>query len=114
MQVQQIISNMDRCLMAMQKGNVEYKSLGLKKALAEKNYRIALRKEIIKLRAEGNKVTLIYDMARGNEEVAKLRLERDITEINYTVCRDSLIYYGKELEILRSQLSWAKVEFKNS
>lgn len=53
-------------------------------------------------------------MARGNEEVARLRLERDIADVNYTVCRDSLRYNEKELDILRSQLAWLKVEFKNS
>ncbi len=53
-------------------------------------------------------------MARGNEEVARLRLERDIAEVNYTVCRDSLRYNERELDILRSQLAWLKVEFKNS
>ena len=98
MNPQQIINKMNQCLMAMQKGNIEYKSLGLKKAAAEEKYRVAL----------------IPDMARGNEEVARLRLERDIADVNYTVCRDSLRYNEKELDILRSQLAWAKVEYQNS
>ena len=53
MNPQQIINKMNQCLMAMQKGNVEYKSLGLR-------------------------------------------------------------YNEKELDILRSQLAWAKVEYQNS
>lgn len=98
MNPQQIINKMNQCLIKMQKGNVEYRSLGLKKAVAEEKYRVALQKE----------------MARGNEEVARLRLERDIADVNYTVCRDSIRYNEKELEILRSQLAWLKVEYKNS
>ena len=113
MNPQQIINKMNQCLMAMQKGNIEYKSLGLKKAAAEEN-RVALQKEMARLKLEGYRVTIIPDMARGNEEVARLRLERDIADVNYTVCRDSLRYNEKELDILRSQLAWLKVEFKNS
>lgn len=114
MNPQQIINKMNQCLMAMQKGNIEYKSLGLKKASAEEKYRVALQKEMARLKLEGYRVTIIPDMARGNEEVAHLRLERDIADVNYTVCRDSLRYNEKELDILRSQLAWLKVEFKNS
>jgi len=114
MNPQQIISKMNQCLMAMQKGNIQYKSLGLKKAAAEEKYRVALQKEMARLKLEGYRVTIIPDMARGNEEVARLRLERDIADVNYTVCRDSLRYNEKELDILRSQLAWAKVEYQNS
>ncbi|WP_332856756.1 hypothetical protein [Clostridium paraputrificum] len=114
MNPQQIINKMNECLMAMQKGNIQYKSLGLKKAVAEEKYRVALQKEMARLKLEGYRVTIIPDMARGNEEVARLRLERDIAEVNYTVCRDSLRYNERELDILRSQLAWLKVEFKNS
>ena len=114
MNPQQIINKMNQCLIKMQKGNVEYRSLGLKKAVAEEKYRVALQKEMARLKLEGYRVTIIPDMARGNEEVARLRLERDIADVNYTVCRDSIRYNEKELEILRSQLAWLKVEYKNS
>lgn len=114
MNPQQLINKMNQCLLAIQKGNIESKTLGLKKAKTEEQYRVALQKEMARLKLEGYKVTIIPDLARGNEEVAKLRLERDIADINYTVCRDSLRYNEKELDILRSQLAWAKVEYQNS
>lgn len=114
MNPQQIMNKMNECLRAMQQGNIQYKTLGLKKAQAEEKYRVALQKEMARLKLEGCKVTIIPDLARGNEEVAHLRLERDIADINYNVCRDSLRYNEKELDILRSQLAWLKCEFKNS
>lgn len=114
MNPQQIINKMNECLRAMQQGNVQYKTLGLKKSKAEHDYRIALQKETARLKLEGTKVTIISDLSRGNEEVARLRLERDVADVNYETCRNSLRYCEKELEILRSQLAWLKSELNKT
>ena len=114
MNPQKIIDSMNKCLRAMQQGNVQYKTLGLKKAQAEQKYRVALQQEMARLKLEGTKVTIIPDLARGNEEVAKLRLERDTADIAYETCRNSLRYYERELEILRSQLGWIKAELNKT
>lgn len=109
-----IIQKLNTCILAIQKGNVELKSLGLKKAKAEREYRIALQKEMLKLKTDGFKVTIIPDMARGNEIVANLRLNRDVAESTYYCCRDGIKYLETEIDILRSQLTWLRTEFKNS
>src|SRR5574344_2421821 len=114
MNPQQIINKMNECLRAMQQGNIQYKTLGLKKAQAEKNYRITLQKEMARLKLENYKVTIIPDLARGNEEVARLRLERDTADVSYETCRNSLRYCERELEILRSQLAWLKSELNKT
>jgi hypothetical protein len=49
-------------------------------AQSEKDYRIALAKEIAKLRAQGMPTTLISDLARGNENVADLKFNRDLNQ----------------------------------
>lgn len=47
----------------------------------ERAYRVALAKEIVRQHAEeGSAWTVCQDLARGNPEVAKLRMERDIAE----------------------------------
>lgn len=43
-------------------------------------YRTALSKELVRLRAEGQAVTHLADIARGEPEIAKLRYDRDIAE----------------------------------
>lgn len=109
-----IIQKLNTCILAIQKGNVELKSLGLKKAKAEREYKIALQKEMLKLKTDGYKVTIIPDMARGNEIVANLRFNRDVAESTYYCCRDGIKYLETEIDILRSQLTWLRAEFKNS
>ncbi len=59
---------------------------GRKKAETERDYRMALRKAIFKLRTEGIPVTIIGDLARG--ECADLKFERDLAETQFTAARD--------------------------
>ena len=56
---------------------------GKAKAIAERDYRVELAKEILRLRAEGMPVTIISDLCRGNEKIAELKMNRDIAETLY-------------------------------
>ena len=109
-----LINKLDTCLLNLSKGNTQLKALGLKKAESERNYRIALAKKILELRLDKLPATLIHDLARGNNEIAGLRLERDIAESNYYACKNAMDNLKVEIEVLRSKLAWLKVEYKNS
>ena len=80
----------------------EIKRCGMEFAIAKRDYAIALRKEILKLRAEGYPTTIITDIARGNEEVAELRLKKDVAESIYKSCIESELVKKIELNILRT------------
>lgn len=49
-------------------------------ATAERAYRIALAKEIVRQHDSGVAWTVCQDLARGDETVASLRAERDVAE----------------------------------
>ena len=72
-------------------------------AESEREYRLALGKEIIKLKAEGLQTTLIPDVARGN--VAELKFKRDLAEGEYKTCRNML-------QALQSELSGLQTIYK--
>lgn len=111
----EIINKIQACQQALTAGNVNLKTLGVKKAQAEHDYKVALRKEILKLRVvDKQPATLVSDLARGNEEIAKLRLERDIAEMDYSVCLEAMRNLRLELEAYRSFLTWERVELKNT
>ncbi|GIO42516.1 hypothetical protein [Paenibacillus apis] len=56
-------------------------SLGRSKAEAERDYRLALSQEILKLRADGIPVSIVTDLAKGN--VADALFQRDLTEAQF-------------------------------
>lgn len=111
---QLVFNQLDQCRQALTRGNTELKTLGLKKAQTERNYRVRQAQEILKLKLEKYPTTLVMELAKGNEEVAQLRLERDVAESSYFVALDAINNLRSEIEILRSKLAWLKVEYKNS
>lgn len=57
-----------------------FKQQAIAYAMAEEAYRKRLAERIVELRAAGQAVTVVPDLARGDTEVARLKRERDIAE----------------------------------
>lgn len=74
------------------------------KANTERNYKVALRMEILKLKGEGHPATLILELAKGKEEIASLRFERDIAKGLYDSARESMQSLRVEASMLQSIL----------
>lgn len=110
----EIINKLDLCIQAMTRRNAELKTLAIKKAKAEQAYRVAVAKEILRLKVEKYPAALINGMVKGNEMVANLKVERDIAESAYFTAISAMDNLKTEVEILRSQLSWLRAEYKNS
>ena len=73
-------------------------------AQAEHDYRVAMRKVILEERANGTPVTIISDLCRGEPEIAKLRLERDIAKTVYESAQEAINGYKLQIRILDSQI----------
>lgn len=73
-------------------------------AEAESKYRSALAKEILRLRdEEGYPVTLVPDLARGNPEVAQLKVERDCAESLYKSALEAINVNKLRIKVLENQ-----------
>lgn len=79
---------------------------GTELAEAEKQYKICLRQEALKLRSEKNMpVTLINQIIYGVPEVANLRFDRDVKEAVYEANLESINSTKLKLRILENQLN---------
>jgi hypothetical protein len=96
------------------KKNEELKSLGIKKEYAERTYRVELRKKLLQLRLEKCISSIIQDVAKGDDRISYLRLQRGLADNNYNVCQEAMRNKRLELEALRSLLTWQRVELNNS
>lgn len=83
----------------------ELKVRGQAKAEAEKNYRIALAKEMLRLRTEGTPVTIISDLCRGNEQIATLKMQRDIADSLYESNMQAIYNYKLNIDIVQNQIN---------
>ena len=81
------------------------KPRGQKKAQAEHDYRVALSKRLLELRAAGQPVTHLLEIAKGEPEIAQLRLERDIAESLYESAQEAINVQKLKIRVLENQLS---------
>ena len=79
---------------------------GEKLAEAERDYKIVLRQEALKLRAGDNMpVTLINNVIYGIDEVAEKRFKRDVEQANYDANKEHINVTKLKLRLLEAQLS---------
>ena len=88
----------------------ELKSTGVKKAKAEAEYRVKLVEKILLERDRVMAVTIINDVCRGDREIARLKLERDINEVLYDSCRESIYATKLEMNIIRDLIKGERLE----
>lgn len=78
---------------------------GAKLADAEREYKITLRQEALRLRAGDMPVTLINNIIYGVPEVAEKRFKRDVEQANYDANKEHINITKLKLRILEAQLS---------
>lgn len=78
---------------------------GAKLAEAERDYKLTLRKEALRLRAGDMPVTLINNIIYGVPEVAEKRFKRDVEQANYDANKEHINICKLKLRILENQLS---------
>ena len=88
--------------------NISIKSLrttGTEFAEAERDYKIKLREEALKLRAEkGMAVTLINQVVYGVPEVASKRFNRDVKQAVYQANLEAINAIKLQIRVIESQL----------
>ena len=82
----------------------ELRKSGTALAQAEKDYKILLRQECLKLRDEGMAVTIIDRICYGIPSVAEARFKRDVAEAKYKANMEAINTFKLEIRILQSQI----------
>lgn len=106
-----LYQELERKLRDMTRAIEEIKPRGTALAHAEAEYRKALAKMILRLRDEGKPVSIVGDLARGDDEVAMLRLKRDAAEVLYKSAFEAV--NGMKLQV-RVILEQIKMEVGNA
>lgn len=73
-------------------------------AEAEKEYKILLRQEVLKLRNEGEAIGVISLICYGIPSVAEKRFKRDVAEAIYKANLEAINTFKLEIRILENQL----------
>ena len=84
----------------------ELRNTGTKYAEAERDYKITLRQEALKLRAEkGMAITLIQQVVYGIQEVAEKRFQRDVAEAIFTANKEAIQSIKLQIRVIENQIN---------
>lgn len=82
----------------------ELRRRGQKYAEAERDYRVALAKQMLTERDNGMPVTIISDICKGKSEIAQLRFSRDCAEVLYKSAMEAINSMKLQIRLMDSQL----------
>lgn len=78
---------------------------GTNYAQAEKDYKVLLRQECLKLRDEGMAIGMIDKTCYGIPSVAEARFKRDVAEAVYRANQEAINSIKLQMRIIENQLS---------
>lgn len=96
-ELQQKIKELDISVKSLRKTGSEY-------AEAYTKYRIKLATKLVELRDEGMPVTIAYDVARGQKDIAKEKYNEIVKQSIYQANQEAINSLKLQIRILESQL----------
>ena len=92
--------------------NEDLERLSEEHAKYKQEYLVALAQEITRLKIDGQSVTLIKDLAKGNKGVAELGYKVDVSYGVRDACKERINDLRVGIDSSRSILSWLKAEME--
>lgn len=100
-----LINDLESLRLRLNSAIKKLEQYGIELANAEKDYKIKLRQEALRLRSEkGMPVTLIQQVVYGVPEVANKRCKRDIAEAMRDTMQENINSIKIQMRILESQI----------
>ena len=100
-----LLNELNELSINLTKSGEQMKRYGKELAEAERDYKITLRQEALKLRAdEQMPVTLIDKVVYGIPDVAEKRFNRDVAESMYKAAQESINTLKLKIRIIDAQI----------
>lgn len=102
--MQDLMNDLQSCSAELKESVRRLRRNGEALAQAEKDYKVLLRQEVLKLRDEGMAVGIIDKTIYGVPSVAEARFKRDIAEATYKANQEHINTTKLHLRIIESQI----------
>ncbi len=103
--MQDLMNDLQRYSNELDQSVKRFRKNGEALAQAERDYKVLLRQEVLKLRDEGMAVGLIDKTVYGLPSVADARFRRDVAEAMYKANQEHINTTKLHLRIIESQIS---------
>ena len=101
-----LVNDIESLIKRLNTSVIKLKDYGKELAETERDYKVTLRQEALKLRSDENMpVTLINQIIYGIPVVADKRFKRDVAETMYNVAQENINSIKLQLRILEGQVN---------
>lgn len=101
---QDLFSDLTNKIALLDRALGEFGSRGRTYAKAEQDYRQAIAKKILVERDNKTPVTIMSDICRGDTEIARLKFERDVSEVTYKAAAEAIQVYKIQIRVLENTI----------
>lgn len=102
--MQDLMTELELKTKMLDKSVRELRNSGTEYAKAERDYKILLRQECLKLRDEGMAIGMIDKTCYGIQSVAEARFKRDVAEAVFTANKEAINSLKLQIRILDEQI----------
>lgn len=95
---------LDKQVELLQRSLENLKKTGRTYAEAERDYKVLLRQEVLKMRDEGVAIGVITLTCYGIPSVAEARFKRDVAEAIYQANQEAINTYKLKIRLIESQI----------
>lgn len=92
-------------LINLQKSLEQLRKTGSTYAQAERDYKVLLRQECLKLRDSGEAIGMIQLTCYGIPSVAEARFKRDVAQATYQANQEAINTYKLKIRLIEAQIS---------
>lgn len=100
-----LINELDALTKKLEVSIRQLRKSGTDYAATERDYKVLLRQEALKLRDDGMAVTLIDKVIYGIPAVAEARFKRDVAETIYKANMEAINSFKLQMRIVNEQIS---------
>ena len=99
-----LINDLEQKIKELEVSIKQLRQSGTNYAKAEKDYKVLLRYEVLKLRDEGQAIGVIDKICYGIPSVAEARFKRDVAETVYKANLEAINSIKLQMRILENQI----------
>lgn len=107
-----LVNNLNSLQLDLRNSLRKLRETGTDYAVKERDYRVLLRQEVLKMRDDGQAIGIISLVCHGIPEVAEARMNRDIAEATYKANQEAINVLKLQIRVLENQIGreWSNGE----
>jgi len=106
----QIMQVLQRKNQMLTEKNDEYIKLAEKRANAERDYKTAYAKQMLRFKADGTAITILKELVSGDKTVSTLKFDYEVALAIEKACLESMKDIREAIGAARSILTWLREE----